>query len=111
MRSAGNFSPEWGYLAPTPSLARTARVVLPATAAATATANANADVSVAAASSVTTAAVGPNVAPQATDAAPVSVPESSSIVAPETPAKKAKRHASGKAAPGLGSILRRLFVA
>ena len=32
MRSAGNFSPEWGYLAPTPSLARTARVVLVATA-------------------------------------------------------------------------------
>src|SRR5262249_57128612 len=32
MRSAGNFSPEWGYLAPTPSFARTARVVLVATA-------------------------------------------------------------------------------
>jgi hypothetical protein len=32
MRSAGNFSPEWGYLAATPSFARTARVVLVATA-------------------------------------------------------------------------------
>ncbi len=32
MRSAKNFSPEWGYLAPAPSLARTARVVLVATA-------------------------------------------------------------------------------
>ena len=32
MRSAGNFSPEWGYLAPVPSLMRTVRVVLVATA-------------------------------------------------------------------------------
>jgi hypothetical protein len=32
MRSAGNFSPEWGYLAPAPSFLRTARVVLVATA-------------------------------------------------------------------------------
>jgi hypothetical protein len=32
MRSAGNFSPEWGYLAPAPSFVRTARVVLVATA-------------------------------------------------------------------------------
>jgi hypothetical protein len=32
MRLAGNFSPEWGYLAPVPSFARTARVVLVATA-------------------------------------------------------------------------------
>jgi len=32
MRSAGNFSSEWGYLAPAPSFARTARVVLVATA-------------------------------------------------------------------------------
>ena len=32
MRSAGNFSPEWGYLAAAPSFARTARVVLVATA-------------------------------------------------------------------------------
>jgi hypothetical protein len=32
MRSAGNFSAEWGYLAPAPSFARTARVVLVATA-------------------------------------------------------------------------------
>jgi hypothetical protein len=32
MRSAGNFNPEWGYLAPAPSFARTARVVLVATA-------------------------------------------------------------------------------
>src|SRR5215472_8460686 len=32
MRSSGNFSPEWGYLAPAPSFARTARVVLVATA-------------------------------------------------------------------------------
>jgi hypothetical protein len=31
MRSAGNFSPEWGYLAPAPSFMRTARVVLVAT--------------------------------------------------------------------------------
>jgi hypothetical protein len=32
MRSAGNFSPEWGYLAPAPSFMRTVRVVLIATA-------------------------------------------------------------------------------
>ena len=32
MRSAGNFSPEWGYLATAPSFMRTARVVLVATA-------------------------------------------------------------------------------
>jgi len=32
MRSTGNFSPEWGYLAPTPSILRTVRVVLVATA-------------------------------------------------------------------------------
>jgi len=32
MRSAGNFNPEWGYLAPASSFARTARVVLVATA-------------------------------------------------------------------------------
>jgi ribonuclease E len=32
MRSAGNFSPEWGYLAPAPSILRTVRVVLVATA-------------------------------------------------------------------------------
>jgi hypothetical protein len=75
--------------------------------------SANANVSVAAASSsAMTAAIGPSVAPQAADAAPVSEPESPSIIAPETLSpKKAKRHASSKAAPGLGSILRRLFVA
>jgi hypothetical protein len=28
MRSAGNFHPEWGYLAPAPSFMRTARIVL-----------------------------------------------------------------------------------
>jgi hypothetical protein len=32
MRSAGNFHPDWGYLAAAPSFARTARVVLAATA-------------------------------------------------------------------------------
>ncbi len=32
MRSAGNFSPEWGYLASAPSFMRTARVVIAATA-------------------------------------------------------------------------------
>lgn len=32
MRSAWNFSPEWGYLAPVPSFARTARMILVATA-------------------------------------------------------------------------------
>lgn len=32
MRSAGNFNPEWGYLAPAPSFLRTMRVVLVATA-------------------------------------------------------------------------------
>jgi len=86
----------------------------PAPASTTAATSANANVSVAAASaSATIAAVGPSVAPQAADAAPVSVSESPSIIAPETSPKKAKRHASSKAgaAPGLGSILRRLFVA
>jgi hypothetical protein len=32
MRSGGNFSPEWGYLAPAPSFLRTARIVVAATA-------------------------------------------------------------------------------
>ncbi|MGA8077112.1 MAG: hypothetical protein WB868_06980 [Xanthobacteraceae bacterium] len=32
MRSAGNFNPEWGYLAPAPSFMRTLRVILVATA-------------------------------------------------------------------------------
>lgn len=32
MRSSGNFSPEWGYLAPAPSFLRTARIVAVATA-------------------------------------------------------------------------------
>ena len=32
MRSAGNFHPEWGYLAPAPSFMRTVRVILVATA-------------------------------------------------------------------------------
>jgi hypothetical protein len=32
MRSTGNFSPEWGYLAPAPSFMRMARVVVAATA-------------------------------------------------------------------------------
>jgi hypothetical protein len=32
MRSAGNFSPEWGYLAPAPNFMRTARIVVVATA-------------------------------------------------------------------------------
>lgn len=32
MRSAGNFHPEWGYLAPRPSFVRTLRIVLVATA-------------------------------------------------------------------------------
>jgi len=31
MRYAGNFHPEWGYLAPAPNFVRTARVVLVAT--------------------------------------------------------------------------------
>jgi ribonuclease E len=32
MRSAGNFNPEWGYLAPAPNVMRTARMVVVATA-------------------------------------------------------------------------------
>src|SRR5262245_46692704 len=32
MRSAGNFHPQWGYLAPAPSFLRSARIVLVATA-------------------------------------------------------------------------------
>lgn len=32
MRSAGNFNPEWGYLAPAPSLVRTIRIVVVAAA-------------------------------------------------------------------------------
>ena len=32
MRFAGNFHPEWGYLAPAPSFLRTARVALVAAA-------------------------------------------------------------------------------
>ena len=32
MRYAGNFHPEWGYLAPAPNFIRTARVILVATA-------------------------------------------------------------------------------
>jgi hypothetical protein len=198
MRSAGNFSPEWGYLAPAPSFARTARVVLVATAigatagagvvlslidrptepektaiaaraivtsvratavpsvspvSAVTTASPAAPgkpapqpASVAAASSdkpdnsagasvrpipqsspksvpatgatAATASAGESVAlpaepPQVVDAAPADGPDA--IVAPEpvTPPKKAKHHASGKAAPfaGIGSIFRRVFAA
>ena len=32
MRSAGNFHPEWGYLAPAPSFMRTVRIAVVATA-------------------------------------------------------------------------------
>jgi hypothetical protein len=74
---------------------------------------ATATVAITASASATTA-VGSSGASQAADAAPAEVPESPSIIAPETlPPKKAKRHGSGKAgpAPRLGSILRRLFVA
>jgi len=48
MRSARNFHPEWGYLAPAPSLVRTVRIVLVATA-----------VGVAAGASVVFSLVGP----------------------------------------------------
>jgi hypothetical protein len=87
----------------------------PAPAPATAGTTANPNVSVAAASSsAATVAIGSSEAPKAVDAAPTDVTENPSIIAPETPPpKKTKRHASSKSAPapGLGSILRRLFVA
>jgi hypothetical protein len=107
MRSAGNFSPEWGYLAPAPSFARTARVVLVATAIG-ATAGAGVVLSLidrpsepektpvaarAIVTSVRTAAV-PSVSPAA-PAAPVAAASSAA------PAKPAPRPASiAAAAPG-----------
>jgi hypothetical protein len=84
----------------------------PAPAPATAGTTANPNVSVAASSSAATVAIGSSEAPKAADAAPADVTETPSIIGPETPPpKKAKRHASSKSAPALGSILRRLFVA
>jgi hypothetical protein len=191
MRSAGNFSPEWGYLAPTPSFARTARIVLvataigatagagvvltltdrpaepqrtpiathaivtslhvtvpsvapattavapnataaPATVAAAPSAPIKADASAPGASAAAPTAVAPAAsananagtaapatggsaeAPAVAEAAPSDTPDNPSTIAPEAPAqKKAKaRHAgSGKAFPGIGSLLRHLFVA
>jgi hypothetical protein len=83
----------------------------PATAGTTAGANAGV---AAVSSSAATVAIGSTEAPKAADAAPTDVTENPSIIGPESPPpKKAKRHASSKnaPAPGLGSILRRLFVA
>jgi hypothetical protein len=191
MRSAGNFSPEWGYLAPTPSFARTARIVLvataigatagagvvltltdrptepqrtpiaahaivtslhvtvpsvapaaaavapnamtaPATVAAAPPAPIKSDAAAPAASAVAPTALAPAASanadagaaapatggsaepPAVAEAAPSDPADNPGIIAPEaTPQKKVKaRHAgSGKAFPGIGSLLRRLFVA
>src|SRR5215471_6172580 len=97
MRSGGNFSPEWGYLAPAPSFARTARVVLVATAIG-ATAGAGVVLSlidrprepeetpVAAHAIVTSvrAAAVPSVAPAAS--APTAAPATVTVTAPAKPA-------------------------
>jgi hypothetical protein len=93
--------------APATSLSASDSAPTPATAGTTA--NANASVA-AVSSSAATAAIESS---EAADAAPADVTENPSIIGPESPPKKAKRHASSKSAPapGLGSILRRLFVA
>lgn len=93
MRSAGNFSPEWGYLAPAPSMLRTVRVVLVATAiGATAGAGVvlslvdrptgDADrVAVAAHAIVTSAQAAPAMESPKVSAAPVAAPASSPAAA------------------------------
>jgi hypothetical protein len=100
MRSAGNFSPEWGYLAPAPSRLRTVRVVLVATAiGATAGAGVvlslvdrptgDADrVAVAAHAIVTSAQAAPAMESPKVSAAPVAVPAISPAAA-TAPAKTA----------------------
>src|SRR6516162_307206 len=82
MRSARNFSPEWGYLAPTPSFARTTRLVLVATAIG---ATAGAAAAPAASATPITAAVA------------VPVPASAPVVASAPPQEKpeAPRQATG----------------
>jgi hypothetical protein len=105
MRSAGNFSPEWGYLAPAPSFMRTARIVVVATAIG-ATAGAGVVLSlldrpaaegdraslVAAHAIVTSvqAATAP-IAPASVAAAPVTavVPTNTATIVPAVPAKAA----------------------
>src|SRR5215469_8229087 len=107
MRSAGNFSSEWGYLAPAPSFARTARVVMVATAIG-ATAGAGVVLSLidrpsepaktpiaarAIVTSVRTAAV-PSVAPAAT-AAPVIPAAPATAPANDKPDKSARASSRG----------------
>src|SRR5215831_19420268 len=107
MRSGGNFSPEWGYLAPAPSFARTARVVMVATAI-SATAGAGVVLSlidrpsepqkapIAARAIVTSvhAAAVPSVAPAAT-AAPV-IPAASATAPTNEKPDRAARESSRK---------------
>ena len=116
MRSAGNFSPEWGYLAPAPSFARIARMVLVATAIG-ATAGAGVVLSlldrpsepekspVAARAIVTSvrAAAVPSVAPAApaVTAAPAkpASPPASVAAAPPHDKRDASTHASSRTTP------------
>jgi hypothetical protein len=100
MRSAGNFSPEWGYLAPAPSMLRTVRVVLVATAVG-ATAGAgvvlslvdrptgDADrVAVAAHAIVTSAQAAPAMESPRVSAAPIAAPAAATTASnPAAPAK------------------------
>ena len=130
MRSAGNFSPEWGYLAAAPSFARTARVVLVATAIG-ATAGAGVVLSlvdrpseprkspVAAPAIVTSvrAAAVPSVAPAApaVTAAPATVtaptkpasPSASVAAAPPHDKRDASTHASSRTTPPATAALTR----
>ncbi len=101
MRSAGNFSPEWGYLAPAPSFLRTARIVLVATAVgATAGAGvvlalidrpaAEADTTSVAVQAAPVSAVPPTAAAAASPVAPVNVTtavpaQSTASVVPQPP--------------------------
>jgi hypothetical protein len=92
MRSAGNFHPQWGYLAPAPSFLRGARIVVVAMAVgATAGAavvvsllgrpGADADNSIAAHALVTSAPVSAAASPVSTSAAVVAAPASKPVLA------------------------------
>ena len=92
MRSAGNFSPDWGYLAPAPSFARTARIVLVATAIG-ATAGAGVVLS------LVDRSTEPKPAPVAAQAIVTSVQAAAAPAAPEIAAPTAPAAAAPPASP------------
>lgn len=113
MRSAGNFHPEWGYLAPAPSFMRTARVALVATAiGATAGAvvvvslvarpGANDDNSSIAAHALVSAT--PLVTAPVVSASPASKAPTALVQAPEPPQATAAGAGAQPQAPAPGSV-------